>query len=100
MQLQWRALAWSDLVSHVNYLSEQSSDAGQRFIDAVDMTCTLIRNSPEIGEAFLLQPEQIHVRVWPIRGYRNYLIAYRVTEDAIEIVRLRHGASNWRYAPE
>jgi len=30
--------------------------------------------------------------VWPIKGFKNYLIFYRPIEQGVEIVRVLHGA--------
>jgi toxin ParE1/3/4 len=30
--------------------------------------------------------------VWPIKGFANYLIFYRMRSNSIEIVRVLHGA--------
>ena len=40
------------------------------------------------------EPALRDIRVWPIRGFKNHLIFYRVQTDRLEIVRVLHGAQN------
>jgi toxin ParE1/3/4 len=37
-------------------------------------------------------PEFESVRVWHVRGFRNYLIFYRPIDNGVEVVRVLHGA--------
>jgi toxin ParE1/3/4 len=34
--------------------------------------------------------------MWPVPGFRNHLIFYRVTGDAIEVLRVLHAARDVR----
>ena len=32
------------------------------------------------------------MRMWPVPGFKNYLIFYRATETELEVLRVLHGA--------
>lgn len=39
-------------------------------------------------------PKLENLRKWKIKGFQNYLIFYRVTEESIEIVRILNGSQD------
>ena len=36
------------------------------------------------------------MRSFPVKRYRNYLIFYRPSRDGIEVIRILHGARDFR----
>jgi toxin ParE1/3/4 len=40
------------------------------------------------------RPDLQGMRMWPVLGFRNYLIFYQATEDQLEIIRVLHSARN------
>lgn len=97
MMIRWLPKSVVDLTAHVDFLAAESGDSANRFIDSMRTTCDILATSPFIGAKIVaLRPEHENIRVWPIRGFRRYLLFYRVTSDALEIVRLIQGAQDWQ----
>lgn len=97
MTVRWLPKSITDFTEHVDFLAEGSSDVANRFIDAVVLTCGILSTSPMIGGKIVaMRPEHNEIRVWPVRSFRRYLVFYRAVEDAIEIVRIIHGAQDWQ----
>lgn len=40
--------------------------------------------------------DEIGVRLWPSRRYQNYLLLYRVETRQVRVLRVLHGARDWR----
>jgi toxin ParE1/3/4 len=88
-----RSAAENDVVEHARYLQEKSPSAAIRFLDAFDAAVGLIGRSPGIGGSCRFRNRLFDgIRVWPIAGFKTYLVFYRILPDEIEIVRVIHGA--------
>jgi toxin ParE1/3/4 len=88
-----RPEAESDLDAIYTYLGRSSHLVAERFLAAVQGALETLAIMPELGS----RSESSHktladLRIWPIRGFRKYLIFYRVLSDGIEIRRVLHGA--------
>ena len=82
-----------DLVEIADYIARDSIDAAHRFLDAADSTFRDLLDFPGMGPVRDVGNERLgELRSWAVRGFANYLIFYRVTTEAIEIVRVLHGA--------
>jgi toxin ParE1/3/4 len=78
-----------DLQEIWNYVADDNLDAADKLVLGLAETCALLARRPEIGRTRPdLGPD--------LRSFthRHYLILYRVTEDAVEIIRIVHGARN------
>jgi toxin ParE1/3/4 len=88
-----RSAAENDVAEHARYLQDKNLEAAIHFLDAFDAALALIERSPGIGASCRFQnPLFQGMRVWPISGFKNYLVFYRVLPDEIEVVRVIHGA--------
>jgi len=48
---------------------------------------------PEMGTLCRLRDPKVgDIRMWSIRGFKNYVIFYRSLKDGIDVVRIIHGA--------
>ena len=48
---------------------------------------------PEIGHRWESADQRLQdVRVWHVKGFENWLIFYRATEEQVDILRVVHGA--------
>jgi toxin ParE1/3/4 len=82
-----------DLDDHAVYLGSRNPRAEERFLDAAEKTFDLLAQSPEISPIYETEnPRLAGLRVRTIRGFKNYVLFYRVTTDLIEIIRVIHGA--------
>ena len=82
-----------DLIEIADYIARDSIDAALRFLDAADATFLDLLAFPGMGAVRDVKNDQLgELRSWAVRGFANYLIFYRVTNEGIEIVRVLHGA--------
>jgi toxin ParE1/3/4 len=85
--------AVEDLVEQAVYLAKRSPSAGERFLDAVEESCELLRHSPELGGICPAKGRRLqNVRVWRVKNFEQHLIFYRQIPTGIEIIRVLHGA--------
>jgi toxin ParE1/3/4 len=82
-----------DLTEHVTYLARNRASAALRFIAAVEQAFERLAAMPEIGPVRQFRnPRLLGIRMWPVPGFRNYLIFYRIAADEIQILRVLHAA--------
>lgn len=85
--------AQRDLLAIFVYLGERNLDAAERFLVAVEKDVALLSDMPRMGAMREFASKKLHgIRSWPISGFGDYLIFYRPTPAAIEILRVIHGA--------
>jgi toxin ParE1/3/4 len=93
LSAKYTSTAESELVSVAIYLQSHNAEAAIRFLDAFDKTVEFLKRSPLIGEVCPYpNPLFEGTRVWRIRGFKSYLVFYRVLPDELEIVRVLHGS--------
>lgn len=64
-----------------------------KFVDAIEIGLELLREHPEVGsESPWPWARELGLRQWPLHGFENHILFYRLSEDAIELVRVVHGA--------
>jgi toxin ParE1/3/4 len=91
----WPPPAEQDLTKLADFIGRNSSSAALRFVDAAHAACQRLAEMPELGGLWESpNPRLAGVRVWPIRGFENYLLFYRPTDETIEVVRVLHGAQD------
>lgn len=90
-----RPEALSDSEKIQVYIPLNSLRAAHRFLKAAERAIELLVTMPELGgRSESDHPVLAKLRVWPIRGFRKFLILYRPLPDGIEVVRVIHGARN------
>ena len=85
------AEAEEDLIAIWVYVAADDPDAADRLLDRVDKACAQLAEFPDMGTS--------HDEIRPglrLFAVRNYLILYRRIDSGIEIVRVIHGARQWR----
>jgi toxin ParE1/3/4 len=89
-----RPRARTDVIEQAIYLGEEATEeVALRFIDAVDAAFGRLANTPDVGRLREFQNDRLAgLRSWPVPGFPNHLIFYRVHESVVEIVRILHGA--------
>ena len=92
-RIRIRPQAERDLDDLVAYIARDNRDAAFRFLDAARRTFEQLAATPDLGILWnFAHPSLADVRAWRIGRFRNYLIFYRALEDAIEVIRILHGA--------
>lgn len=87
--------AAQDLDRHADYLSQPSMRTANRFAGAVESSLRLLAEMPTLGAVAEFPQRQLRdVRIWPVRGFRNYLIFYRIRRASLEVLRVLHGAQD------
>ena len=90
MKVEWLPLARQDREEQLGYIAERDPWAAINLGDAIEQAVSHLPDHPHIG------------RVGRVRGTRElvisdtpYILAYRVEQDAVVILRLLHGAQSW-----
>ena len=78
--------ALEDLASIRAYIGNRSPSAASRISVALVAACDRLEHLPERGRPGLVPGTREITAVWP------YEIVYRIAADAVEIVRVWHGA--------
>ena len=93
LSIRPRSAAEQDVANHAEYIQRDSLDAALRFLDAVDAAFRRLGENPQIGAVCrFTKPHYAGMRVWPVPGFRKYLIFYRVAPGEVEVIRVLHGA--------
>ena len=82
-----------DVKQIAEYLEERNISATRRFVQAVAKTSEMLLHDPDLGERLRSDPTGL-IRYRTVLEFRNYLIFYRRTDSALEILRLLHGATD------
>jgi toxin ParE1/3/4 len=89
-------IAQDDILDHAFYLSDQSMEISDRFYDNVFLSLQRLSDMPELGSVCYFEHADVYnIRIWPVKGFRNYLIFYRIKSDCIQILRVLHGSTNY-----
>jgi toxin ParE1/3/4 len=74
------------------FLADQSTiEQALRFLDAAERAFSRLARMPQIAPIRFSHDSRLgELRIWPIPGFPNYLIFYRQTQDAVEVVRVLH----------
>jgi len=78
-----------DLVSNAAFVGQDDASVLLNFLDTPEAGIQNLSERPFFGKAcFYSNPALSGLRYIPIAGFRNYQIFYRVTDDAVEIIRI------------
>lgn len=83
----------SDLIELATYIAQDNLDVSDRFLAAAEETFQNLGKMPQIGKlSQLSSPKLAGIRQQAIKGFKHYLIFYRVIDSDVEILRVIHGA--------
>ncbi len=75
------------------YIALDNPVAADRAVNTAYDSFEYLIEMPEIGKRFETDnPRLADLRVWHIRGFGQYLIFYRITDDQIQIAYVTHSA--------
>jgi toxin ParE1/3/4 len=88
-----RPIVIQDLIEQATYIAEDNLDASDRFLMAAEDTFNFLGTTPTIGNlSGFTHSSLVDVRQYAIKGFKSFLIFYRVTDDGIDILRVLHGS--------
>lgn len=87
------AAARNDIILEAYTIGERDLNASDRFLSAVEAAIRRLAEMPGLGAARpFSNPLLGEMRMWPVPGFRKYLVFYRATAEVLEVVRVLHGA--------
>ncbi len=89
LKLEWMEPARADLLSIIDYISDDNPDAAQRVKDDIQQKVGKLKDFPQMGRPGRIEGTRELV-VWA-----NYLIVYREFNSAVQILRVLHAAQQW-----
>jgi toxin ParE1/3/4 len=90
-----RSAVPDDLHEIVAYLEQSSVAVADRFIDSVFGAFDDLAGWPGKGSPKQFRYRRLSgIRSWVVPGFRNHIIYYQTTDDAIIILAVTHGARN------
>ena len=93
-QIDWSGPAAADLVRIDEWLVEnRSADLALKTIRAIRKRAQWLEDFPHGG-----RPSAGGLRILRVRG-TPYLILYRISADAVDVVRVRHEREDWLIQP-
>ncbi len=88
-----RLRAAQDVEQIADYLAADSLEVAIRFVQNTEATIHEISESPQLGGLFESGvPELAGLRYRRIMGFPNHLVFYLEDENAIDVIRVLHGA--------
>jgi toxin ParE1/3/4 len=92
-----RPAARQDFIIHFVYLAERAGlGTARRFREAVDQTYAELARMPEMGVPGKVgEGKHAGVRLWRVRRFREYLIAYKPSREGVAIERLIHAKQDY-----
>jgi toxin ParE1/3/4 len=91
LRLRWTRRADRDLDEIAAYIGQDSPAAAARVVlELIDQTETLLSGHPALGRAGrVLGTRELVI------GSLPYIVAYRVRDEAIEVLRVLHASRRW-----
>mgnify|MGYP001559918119 CR=1 FL=1 len=95
--MRWQVIkrpqAREDLIESFLYIELDNPAAAERFLEAAEHTFLEIAEMPLLGAQQFVGARRLDgLRSRHIKGFSNWLVFYVLTEYAVEVVRVLHGA--------
>lgn len=91
MELRWTAPAADELEAALNFYYERNAEAARQIAERIAYAAKRLIEQPSLGRAGA-HPDHPE---WVI-DFTPYVIVYRISDKAVEILHVWHGAQNWR----
>ena len=92
MSVGIRPRAQLDILELADELGAIYPNVGRAFLNRVDETIQFLERFPQVGvEPPIPVPAEPGIRLFSVRRFRNYLIAFLPLADGIEVVRVIDG---------
>ena len=87
------AIIEQDLPDIYTFIAERDPAAAERVLDAVEETFRQLARHPDCGVLYPTRNRKLQgLRMFPVSGFPNYLVFYRVETASIRILYVTHGA--------
>jgi toxin ParE1/3/4 len=90
MRLEWHPLAEADLEGIVSYIAADDIEAAYRVHDEIANQTAVLARYPLVGR----EGRVAGARELPVNR-TAYVVAYRVGEGVVTVLRVFHGARKW-----
>ena len=90
MEVRWAPSAVKDLGRIFKRVQRDNATAAHNVVKAIYDGCVLLKDFPNRGRLGRMKGR----RELPFSGL-PYIAVYKVTDDAVEISRIWHGAQDW-----
>jgi toxin ParE1/3/4 len=87
--LEWRQAAREDLLTIVDYISDDNPGAAQALKDEIEGKVSHLLDHPKLYRSGRVAGTREMV------VHRNYVVIYKENETTISILRVLHGAQQW-----
>jgi toxin ParE1/3/4 len=82
-----------DLLESYAFIGLGSAGNADRFLEAAEHTFRQLADWPTMGRRWRTPIRRLsNVRVWRVRGFPKWLVFYLSSDEAIEVLRVLHGA--------
>lgn len=93
VEIRKRPQVIRDLIDIATYIANTNLDLSDRFLQAAEETFQQLGQMPEMGKRCqFYHPELQNIRQIGVKEFRKYIIFYILSERAVEIIRVIHGA--------
>jgi toxin ParE1/3/4 len=88
-RLEWKAQAEDDLLDIIDTIGADNPDAALAFAQKVHTKAEGLRSRPTLYRAGRMRGTREMV------VHRNYIVFYRVSDEAVTILRVKHALQQW-----
>lgn len=89
MEIKWTKTALGNLGLIADYIAQDNPARARTFIQEIRDKTTTLAEFPNIG-----RPGRV-IGTRELVVHKNYIIAYRMRGEAVEIIRVHHVAKRW-----
>ncbi len=90
LEIRWLKRALANLDAEAAFIARDNPVAAARMVDAIAMAVELLAQHPGLG-----RPGRVEGTRELVVPDTPYLVPYRVRGNAVEILRVFHGARKW-----
>ena len=95
MQAEYSSVAINDIDAIADTIRQDRPRAAVRFLNVVERTVARLQVTPESAAQYESDQTELEgLRVCQIKGFKRYLLFYRVRDNSIFIERVLHSARN------
>lgn len=88
-RLEWKVKAEEDLFDILDYIGQDNPDAALELIRKIREKAEGLRTRPTLYRAGRMRGTREMI------VHRNYIVFYRVSDEAVTILRVKHARQQW-----